>query len=168
MTLQNGEVIEAGTVVCTVGTSVNPLIKYAELPWTANRIKTTPDLRVEGYEQVWTLGNCAAVPNAYDQGVCPPTSQFAVRQAKHLAREPGECDSRASCHSVLLQTSGRVCLDWQPQSRRFGFRVKILWSARVAALAIGLLEQNAHRGAVEFKSRSIGSGNCSSRVTSCS
>ena len=50
------------------------------------RIKTDPDFRVQGFENVWALGDCAAVPNAYDGQLCPPTAQFATRQAKWLNR----------------------------------------------------------------------------------
>jgi NADH dehydrogenase len=34
---------------------------------------------------VWALGDCAAVPNARDGSVSPPTAQFAERQARQLA-----------------------------------------------------------------------------------
>ena len=56
VTLGNGEIIPAGTIVCTIGTGV------------------------------WALGDCAAVPNQLDGKVCPPTAQFADRQARQLAR----------------------------------------------------------------------------------
>ena len=34
---------------------------------------------------VWALGDCAAVPNAHDGKVSPPTAQFAERQALSMA-----------------------------------------------------------------------------------
>src|SRR5262249_29065230 len=43
-------------------------------------------MRVEGQQEVWALGDCAAVPNAYDLKPSAPTAQVALRQAKHLAR----------------------------------------------------------------------------------
>jgi NADH dehydrogenase len=44
-------------------------------------------LRVEGRERIWSLGDCAAVPNASTPGrVDPPTSQHALRQARRLAK----------------------------------------------------------------------------------
>jgi NADH dehydrogenase len=83
--LKGGPDVEAGTVVCTIGTTVNPLLTAAGLPLTRNRVRTGPDMRVEGHDNVWALGDCAAVPNAYDNSVSAPTAQVAVRQAKQLA-----------------------------------------------------------------------------------
>jgi NADH dehydrogenase len=41
---------------------------------------------VPGHAGLWALGDCAAVPNGWDGRISPPTAQFAVRQARHLAR----------------------------------------------------------------------------------
>jgi NADH dehydrogenase len=84
--LKAGGEVPAATVVCTIGTTANPLLTDAGLPMERGRIKAEPDLRVAGFDHVWALGDCAAVPNAYDGQLCPPTAQFAVRQAKWLAR----------------------------------------------------------------------------------
>jgi NADH dehydrogenase len=84
--LKSGGEVPAATVVCTIGTTANALLTGAGLPMERGRIKTDGDLRVSGFENVWTLGDCAAVPNAYDNQPSPPTAQFAVRQAKWLAR----------------------------------------------------------------------------------
>ncbi len=84
--LKDGTGIEARTVVCTIGTTVSPLLASLNLPRVYNRIKTQPEFRVEGHDNVWALGDCAAVPNAYDQKVSAPTAQVAVRQGKQLAR----------------------------------------------------------------------------------
>jgi NADH:ubiquinone reductase (H+-translocating) len=42
-------------------------------------------MRVTGTTNVWAFGDCAAVPNAWNGQICPPTAQFALRQAKQLA-----------------------------------------------------------------------------------
>jgi NADH:ubiquinone reductase (H+-translocating) len=87
--LKDGTEIDAGTVVCTIGTTVNPLLATLGLPSVYNRVKTAPDMRVEGNEGLWALGDCAAVPNAYDGKLAAPTAQMALRQAKVLARNLG-------------------------------------------------------------------------------
>jgi NADH:ubiquinone reductase (H+-translocating) len=47
-------------------------------------------MRVEGAEHIWSLGDCAAVPNESTPGrVDPPTSQHALRQARRLAKNLG-------------------------------------------------------------------------------
>jgi NADH dehydrogenase len=42
-------------------------------------------MRVTGSANVWAFGDCAAVPNAWNAQISPPTAQFALRQAKQLA-----------------------------------------------------------------------------------
>jgi NADH dehydrogenase len=44
-----------------------------------------PDMSVPGVDDVWAAGDCAAVINALDGKVCPPTAQFAEAQATQLA-----------------------------------------------------------------------------------
>lgn len=84
--LKGGGELRAATVVCTIGTAENPLLAKSGLPVENRRLRTGGDFRVEGHKNVWALGDCAAVPNAYDNQPSPPTAQFAVRQAKWLAK----------------------------------------------------------------------------------
>src|SRR5262249_26075113 len=44
-----------------------------------------PDMSVKDTDNVWAVGDCAIIPNAYDKKPSPPTAQFAMRQAKQLA-----------------------------------------------------------------------------------
>src|SRR5262245_21650654 len=83
--LKDGELLEAATVISTVGTSPNPLIQKLGLPLQRGRLVTNPDMSVTAASNVWALGDCAMVPNAVDQRPSPPTAQFAMRQAKQLA-----------------------------------------------------------------------------------
>jgi NADH dehydrogenase len=81
----SGELIEAATVVATVGTSPNPFIEKLGLPLQHGRLATNPDMSVPGAPNVWALGDCAIVPNAFDHAPSPTTAQFAMRQAKQLS-----------------------------------------------------------------------------------
>jgi NADH:ubiquinone reductase (H+-translocating) len=83
--LDTGEALAAGTIICTIGTAPNPLIRDLPLPQSRGRIETAADMSVPGVRNVWALGDCAAVPNARDGKVSPPTAQFADRQARRLA-----------------------------------------------------------------------------------
>jgi NADH dehydrogenase len=40
---------------------------------------------VEGWPEVWALGDCAAVPDLSTGKSCPPTAQHALRQGKIVA-----------------------------------------------------------------------------------
>lgn len=83
--LADGEVLPAGTVICTIGTAPNPLIADLPLPKVRGRLEVAADMSVRGVAGVWALGDCAAVPNAHDGSLSPPTAQFAERQARQLA-----------------------------------------------------------------------------------
>jgi NADH:quinone reductase (non-electrogenic) len=83
--LKDGREMEAATVVCTIGSTANPLLAASGLKLEKNRLKVGGDFRCEGHTNIWALGDCAAVPNAYDNQTSPPTAQFAVRQARWLA-----------------------------------------------------------------------------------
>ena len=83
--VDSGEKIETGLTVCSVGTAPAPLIKRIGLPVERGRLKTEADMRVTGTPNVWAFGDCAAVPNAWNGQISPPTAQFALRQAKQVA-----------------------------------------------------------------------------------
>jgi NADH dehydrogenase len=83
--LGTGERISTGLILCAIGTSPAALIKKIGLPMEHGRLKTEPDMRVTGAANVWAFGDCAAVPNAWNGQLSPPTAQFALRQAKQLA-----------------------------------------------------------------------------------
>jgi NADH dehydrogenase len=83
--LASGERIETGMIVCTTGTETHPLIKGLGLTLEKGRLKTDPDMKVSGATNLWALGDCALVPNAYDGRPSPATAQFAVQQSRQLA-----------------------------------------------------------------------------------
>jgi NADH dehydrogenase len=86
--LSDGDRLLTSTVVWTAGVRANPLLGELSLPLDERgRVKVDEHLRVEGAERIWSLGDCAAVPNQATPGmVDPPTSQHALRQARRLAK----------------------------------------------------------------------------------
>ena len=86
-TLSDGTRIDTATLVWAAGVTANPLAERLGLPTDAyGRVTVDEYLRVEGMPHAWSLGDCAAVPNAATPGVFdPPTCQHALRQAKRLA-----------------------------------------------------------------------------------
>ena len=84
--LTNGERLSAATVICTIGTRPNPLLDALPVPRLRGRIQTEPDMSVCGSPQLWALGDCALVHNQATRQFAPPTAQFAVAQARALAR----------------------------------------------------------------------------------
>jgi NADH dehydrogenase len=84
--LASGETIAGATVICTIGTRPNPLVEGLPVRRQRGRIETAPDMSVPGAAQLWALGDCALVRNGMTQQFAPPTAQFAVAQARALAR----------------------------------------------------------------------------------
>ena len=83
--LASGEIITCGTVISTIGTQPSSLLDQIPAAKSRGRLVVNPDLSVPGVDGLWAIGDCAAVINAYDANVCPPTAQFAEAQAKQLA-----------------------------------------------------------------------------------
>lgn len=85
--LKPAETIETATLIWTAGTTPNPVIQG--LPVERNRrgaVVVEATMAVPGLPGVWALGDCAEVPNTQNNQPSPPTAQFALRQAKLLAR----------------------------------------------------------------------------------
>jgi NADH dehydrogenase len=86
--LSDGTVIPTRTVVWTTGVSIEPLI--ACLPFEKDqrcRILVNEYLEVGGTEGVWSLGDCALIPDLENPGgFMGPTAQNAIREADVAAR----------------------------------------------------------------------------------
>jgi NADH dehydrogenase len=84
--LSDGSCVAARTVVWTAGTAPHMLLGMLPCAKDAGRLKVNEFLEVEGYENVWALGDCARVPDTRNPGKFhPPTAQHALRQGKVVA-----------------------------------------------------------------------------------
>jgi len=85
--LSDGESFEADTLVWTAGVRANPVADRLGFPCVdRGRLDVDEFLRVRGVEAAWAAGDCAAVPDLTTGGVCPPTAQHALRQARRIAK----------------------------------------------------------------------------------
>ena len=85
--LDDGSGISARTLVAAIGAAGNRLLD--KLPCSRDsrgRLIVDPSLAVVGYSGLWAVGDCAAIPDTVRDGTCPPTAQYAVREARHLAK----------------------------------------------------------------------------------
>jgi NADH:ubiquinone reductase (H+-translocating) len=95
--LEGGERVRAGLVISTVGTSPHAWLLQSGLPVERGRVKTDADMRVTGTKNIWALGDCAIVPNAQTGKPSSATAQFALRQARQMARNIGRaCKGEAT------------------------------------------------------------------------
>lgn len=79
------ERIPCRTVISTVPSSPNPIIESLPLEKVKTKLPTDLFLKVKGQKNIWALGDCACIPSPTGEGFCPPTAQFAIREAKTLA-----------------------------------------------------------------------------------
>ena len=85
--LKGGETISTENVIWTAGNRPNQTITDLGLPYDERTgIKVDNFLRVEGHENVWAIGDCAAVADKRqpDGRIVPPTAQAAVQEG-HVA-----------------------------------------------------------------------------------
>ena len=82
--LSTGERVPARTVCWTTGVTPAPAVEQLGLPLgDGGRIEADSHLRVTGRENVWAVGDAAAVPDPARKGrPCPPTAQHALRQGR--------------------------------------------------------------------------------------
>jgi NADH dehydrogenase len=84
--LNTKEEIRAETLVWTAGVAPNPLMQTLSAEHdTRGALLVDTTLAVPGLPGLWAVGDCASVPDAKTGQSCPPTAQFAIREAKTLA-----------------------------------------------------------------------------------
>lgn len=84
--LSSGEHVPTRTIVSAVGTEAPPLFDTIEIPrGTRGRVSTDDCLRVEGFEDVWAGGDCAAVPHPHG-GTCPPVGIYALKHGSRIGK----------------------------------------------------------------------------------
>ena len=85
--LADGSGIPARTLVAAIGASGNRLLDKLPCPKDQRgRLIVDPSLAVVGYSGLWAVGYCAAIPDTVRDGTCPPTAQYAIKEARHLAK----------------------------------------------------------------------------------
>jgi NADH dehydrogenase len=78
--------IRSDTLVWTAGTAPHPLVKSLALEKDKRGgLVVDSTLAVPGHAGLWALGDCAAVSDTTSGKACPPTAQFAIREAELLA-----------------------------------------------------------------------------------
>jgi len=108
--LSDGE-IPAETLVWTAGTSPNPLLR--NLPVERDKrgaviVETT--LAIKDHPGVWALGDCAAVVDGVTGKACPPTAQFAIREAPVLAKNIRASLEGAPLQAFHFNSLGALCV----------------------------------------------------------
>ncbi|MGC9419112.1 MAG: FAD-dependent oxidoreductase [Rhodovulum sp.] len=145
----DGEVIDTRTIVATIGNAPLRVVSRMGLRSQHGRIAVERTLRVPGYDNVWALGDCALIPlkegasERFD--FAPPTAQFAVREAKRIAKniaaavagkpvQPFSYKSRGSLASLGAKRGVAEVFGFQIT----GFPAWVIWRSYYLALLPGM------------------------------
>ena len=85
--LSTGERLPTRTVCWTAGVKPPPVVRQLGLPLTeAGRIEVDATMRVKGWDNVWAIGDAAAVPDPAQarRAAAPPTGQHAIREGRRV------------------------------------------------------------------------------------
>jgi NADH:ubiquinone reductase (H+-translocating) len=123
--LENGQMLRGATIVCTIGTTISPLVQYLDVPKVKGRIRTTPDMRIEGQANAWALGDCALIINAFDNQPSATTGQFAERQGRQAALNLVRILKGEPTRPFRFKVLGQLCSigGYQAVAEMFGMRV---------------------------------------------
>ena len=107
--LSDGRTLRGGTIVCTIGTAPSSLVQELPVAKEHGRIRTTPDMRVEGQANAWALGDCALIVNAFDNHASPTTAQFAERQGRQAALNLVRIIRGEATQPFRFKEQGQLC-----------------------------------------------------------
>ncbi len=85
--LSTGEHVRTRTVCWTAGVKPPGVVRHLGLPLTREgRIDVDATMRVRGWDNVWAIGDTAAVPDPAKarRAPSPPTAQHAIRQGRRV------------------------------------------------------------------------------------
>ncbi|THJ21391.1 MAG: NAD(P)/FAD-dependent oxidoreductase [Nitrospira sp. CG24E] len=86
LTLSDGTKVETNTLVWTAGTRPNSLLDTLPCRKERGRVLVNEYLEVPEWPGVWSLGDCAVVPDRKTGKSHPPTAQHALREGKVAAQ----------------------------------------------------------------------------------
>lgn len=106
--LSDGERIPTRTLVWTAGVKPSPLVAELGLPLDpGGRIIVDAQMRAQGHEQIWAIGDAAAVPNPTNPDrPSPPTAQHARRQGAAVARNVAASLGKGSARDYAYRDRG--------------------------------------------------------------
>src|SRR5258708_9490718 len=107
--LNNGRMLTGGTIVCTIGTSISPIVQALDVPKERGRIRTTPEMRIEGQTNAWAVGDCAYIINSIDNKPAAPTGQFAERQGRQAALNVVRILNAEPTQPFRFKALGQLC-----------------------------------------------------------
>jgi len=90
VTLSDGSTIQADGVIWAAGVSARGTLAADALPHEPGpqgRVRVMNDLSVEGQENIWAIGDAAAVLTNVGGSVCPQLAPVAIQSGTHCAKQ---------------------------------------------------------------------------------
>lgn len=106
--LTDGTLIPSANLLWTAGSAPNPLLDGLPCVRERGRVVVDEFLAVPGFPGVWSLGDCAQVPDKVTGGFCPPTAQHASREGKILARNIAATLRGGTMQPFVFKTLGQL------------------------------------------------------------
>lgn len=103
------EFVRGGTIVCTIGSTIAPVVERLDTPKEKGRLLTEPDMRLRGRANAWAIGDCANIINAHDGQPAPPTGQFAERQGRQCAQNITRLMAGEPTRPFSFKVLGQLC-----------------------------------------------------------
>jgi NADH:ubiquinone reductase (H+-translocating) len=150
-TLSTGETVPTRTVLWAAGIEVNPLLRAVDLPKDAHgALQVGRNLQVSGHDNVFALGDCAAVPAAQPGSFYAATAQNAEREGRVVA---------ANIAALLHGLPARRTFDYAPigSLASLGHREAVaqVKGVKVAGVAAWLLWRGIYLGKLPRFSRKL-------------
>jgi NADH dehydrogenase len=135
--LEDGTRIETRNIICTIGNAPHPVVRSLAVQQERGRIVTDEFLRVKGQSNVWSFGDCSCTPDGCD-GLCPPTSQFAMRLGPQAADNIAAALASQPLRPFRYHVKG--------QCATLGFRngVCVLWGVRFSGFVAWWITRTIH------------------------
>jgi NADH:ubiquinone reductase (H+-translocating) len=133
--LSDGDTVPTRTCVWTAGVRPHPVVERLGLPLNdGGRIVVDATMRVQGRDNVWAIGDAAAVPDPAKkrEQPCPPTGQHALRQGRRVARNVAATLGNGTVRPFAYRTLG-VFVD-MGQGQAVAETVGLRWRGRIAWL----------------------------------
>jgi NADH dehydrogenase len=103
--------VRARTLVWTAGTAPNPLLRTLGVE-TDKRGALIVDntMAVPNHAGAWAVGDCASLKDAKSGNPCPPTAQFALREARVLAHNIRAATKGYKLDGFHFDSLGSLCV----------------------------------------------------------
>jgi NADH:ubiquinone reductase (H+-translocating) len=100
-------------------------VQYLDVPKERGRIRTSPDMRIEGQTNAWAIGDCALIVNSFDNKLSATTGQFAERQGRQAALNLVRILKGEPTQPFRFKVLGQLCSigGYQAVAEMFGVRI---------------------------------------------